>query len=78
MEKQREHDWLLYISFLGFLISFALFIVTSGIVLPFLDVAMRWDGSNLQITFTGIAEIIVAAGFAIGIILRLNRKERKD
>jgi uncharacterized membrane-anchored protein len=51
-----------------------LFIVTSGIALPLLDVSIKWDGSNFQITFTGIAEIIVAIGCVIGIIWRLMKK----
>jgi len=51
-----------------------LFIVTSSVALPLLDVSIKWDGS-FQITFTGIAEIIVAIGCAIGIIIwRLKKK----
>jgi len=75
MGNWKERDWLLYIFSLGLLISIVLFIVTSGIALPLLDVSMKWDGSSFQITFTGIGEVIVAIGFAIGVILRLKEKD---
>jgi hypothetical protein len=62
---------------LGLLISVVLFILTSRIALPLLDVSIKWDGSSFQITFTGIAEIIVAIGFAIGIIYEKTKKVKK-
>ena len=73
MRNQNEHDWLLYLFLLGLLISILLFLVTSGIALPPLNVSMEWSDKGFKITFTGIAEIIVAIGFAIGVIWRLKR-----
>lgn len=72
MGIRKEHDLLLYIFSLGLLISLILFVVTSGISLPPLDVSIEWG--TLRITFTGISEIIVAIGFAIGIVWRLKSK----
>jgi len=72
MGTQKGHDLLLYIFILGLLISLILFVVTSGIRLPPLDVSIEWEG--LKITFTGISEIIVAIGFAIGIVWRLKSR----
>jgi len=78
MGNRKERDWLLYIFSLGLLISVVLFIVTSGIALPLLDVSMKWDGSSFQITFTGISQIIVAIGFAIGVVWRLKNRGKKS
>lgn len=69
----NEHDWLLYLFLFGSLISIILFLVTSGIGLPLLDISMKWSDRGFEITFTGIAEIIVAIGFAIGAIWRLKK-----
>jgi uncharacterized membrane-anchored protein len=77
MGNKKEHDWLLYVLIIGFLISVSLFIIASRVALPLLDVSMIWSGGSFQITFTGIAEIIVAIGFAIGIIWRLIKKVKK-
>jgi hypothetical protein len=74
MGNKKEHDWLLYVLIIGFLISVSLFIIASSVALPLLDVSMIWSGGSFQITFTGIAEIIVAISFAIGIILKLLKK----
>jgi hypothetical protein len=74
MGNKKEHDWLLYVLIIGFLISVSLFIMASSVALPLLDVSMIWSGGSFQITFTGIAEIIVAISFAIGIILKLLKK----
>ena len=77
MENKKEHDRFLYVLIIGFLIPVSLFIIASRVALPLLDVSMIWSGGSFQITFTGIAEIIVAIGFAIGIIWRLIKKVKK-
>jgi len=77
MGNKKEHDWLLYVLIIGFLISVSLFIIASSVALPLLDVSMIWSGGSFQITFTGIAEIIVAIGFAIGIIYEKTKKVKK-
>jgi len=72
---KSEHDRVFIVLLLISLISILLFIVTTGLRLPMLDVSMQWSSSGFTITFTGIAEIIVAIGFAIGAVIRAKSEK---
>ena len=76
LKKNNKHDWLLYLLSLCLILSVALFIVTSRITLPLFDVSVEWTGNTVKITFTGIAQIIVAAFCGIGLMWRLIHRHR--
>jgi len=72
---KSEHDGVLIALLVALFIDALLFTLTSGIRLPLLDVSVQWSSSGFTITFTGIAEIIVAIGFAIGAVIRAKSEK---
>lgn len=75
MDSKKKRDWILIILLLGMLIPIVLFIVSFGINIPLLDVTAKSENGNFSITFTGIAEIIVALAFGVGTFMRLTRRK---
>jgi uncharacterized BrkB/YihY/UPF0761 family membrane protein len=76
MGNKKKPDLLLYFLLIGLLITVVVFVVTSGIVGPQLDIGFKSNpDGTFTITMTGISEIIVACAFAVGILYRYTRKK---
>jgi len=70
MGSKMKSDPYLYLFSFGLVFFFLLFIITYSVSIPPLDVSMEWDKGGFRITFTGVAEIILAICCGIGVIWR--------